>query len=75
MPTEDELNVLYENRNKGKLKGTFNETGSTPAGRYWSSSQFPNLYTRSKRFSDGTQNNLFQRRGQRRFVSALCKVS
>src|ERR1700675_2869678 len=26
-PTKGELNVLYENRNKGKLAGTFNVTG------------------------------------------------
>lgn len=30
VPTRDELNVLYENRSKGKLKGTFSETGCIP---------------------------------------------
>lgn len=38
-PSKGELNVLWENRNKGKLAGTFNETGSNPAGWYWSSPQ------------------------------------
>ena len=32
VPTKGELNVLYQNRDKGKLKGTFNETGSFPPG-------------------------------------------
>jgi hypothetical protein len=53
VPTKNELNVLYENRNKGKLKGTFNETGSYPAGWYWSSSQGNTLNARAQRFSDG----------------------
>jgi hypothetical protein len=30
VPSKGELNVLWENRNEGKLKGTFNE-----AGQYW----------------------------------------
>src|ERR1700676_5262503 len=38
-PSKNELNVLYENRNAGALKGTFNETGSHSTGYYWSSSQ------------------------------------
>lgn len=53
-PSKNELNVLYENRNKGKLAGTFNETGSDPAGWYWSST--PNdgyLGAWAQRFSDG----------------------
>jgi len=55
VPTKNELGVLYENRNKGKLKGTFNETGSNPAGWFWSSSQI-NLYDAwGQRFSDGYQ--------------------
>ena len=56
VPTKGELNVLYENRNKGKLKGTFNETGSAPAGWYWSSSQ-TYLTAWAQRFSDGHQSN------------------
>jgi Protein of unknown function (DUF1566) len=54
VPTKGELNVLYENRNKGKLAGTFNVTGSDPAGWYWSSS--PNDSSAwAQRFSDGSQ--------------------
>jgi hypothetical protein len=56
VPTQSELNVLYENRNKGKLKGTFNETGSYPAGWYWSSTPNSNLLAWAQRFSDGLQN-------------------
>ena len=35
MPTKEELNVLFNNRAE---IGGFNETGSDPAGWYWSSS-------------------------------------
>jgi Protein of unknown function (DUF1566) len=58
-PSQGELNLLWENRNKGKLKGTFNETGSVSAGWYWSST--PNYYRGNfsgawtQRFSDGGQ--------------------
>jgi hypothetical protein len=55
VPSKGELDVLWENRNKGKLKGTFNETGSTPAGWYWSSSQYFNFGSWTQRFSDGFQ--------------------
>jgi hypothetical protein len=55
-PSKGELNVLWENRNKGKLKGTFDETGSVPAGWYWSSSQFGYNGAWDQRFSDGHQN-------------------
>jgi hypothetical protein len=56
-PSKGELNVLYENRNKGKLSGTFNETGSYPAGWYWSSSPMGSDGALKQRFSDGTQHN------------------
>ncbi len=56
VPTQNELNVLYDNRNKGKLKGTFNETGSDPAGWYWSSTPYGNSLPWAQRFSDGYQN-------------------
>src|SRR5262245_46021586 len=39
VPTNAELNVLWENRDKDALKGTFNVTGSYPAGWYWSSTE------------------------------------
>jgi len=55
VPTKSELNVLYQNRDKGKLKGTFNETGSDPAGWYWSSSQTSNIKAWDQRFSVGCQ--------------------
>jgi Protein of unknown function (DUF1566) len=55
LPTKAELNVLYQNRNRGQLKGTFNETGSGPAGWYWSSSQTDDICAWGQRFSDGDQ--------------------
>jgi len=55
LPAQDELNVLYTNKNTGDLNGTFNETGSFPAGYYWSSSEVSNNNARFQRFSDGPQ--------------------
>jgi hypothetical protein len=57
-PSKGELDVLWENRNKGKLKGTFNETGSYPAGWYWSSSQDGSNYAWSQCFSGGSQDSV-----------------
>jgi hypothetical protein len=55
VPTKGELNVLFANR---AAIGGFNETGSFPAGWYWSSS--PGNYTSAwaQRFSDGFQYHL-----------------
>jgi|ERR1700722_3336927 len=61
VPSEGELNVLWENRNEGKLKGTFNETGSYPAGWYWSSTPDYNDYLAwGQCFSDGNQDIHFR---------------
>jgi hypothetical protein len=58
VPSKGKLNVLWENRDKGKLKGTFNENRSNLAGWHWSSSPtgFNNAWV--LRFSDGLQHNL-----------------
>jgi len=55
VPTKAELNVLYENRDKGALKGTFNESGLYPAGRYWSATPESILFGTVcvQRFSEG----------------------
>jgi hypothetical protein len=53
VPAKEELNVLQQDKDKGALKGTFNETGPTIAGWYWSSSQFDDLHAWGQRFSDG----------------------
>ena len=64
VPTRAELNVLYENR---AAIGGFNDTGSTPAGWYWSSSQYGGYGVAwAQRFSDGHQSNY-----GRYFVSSL----
>jgi hypothetical protein len=55
VPSKGELNVLWENRDKGKLKGTFNVTGSHSAGWCWSSSQSGSNFAWAQRFSDGRQ--------------------
>jgi len=54
VPCQDELDQIYEARDKGGLKGTFNETGSIPAGWYWSSRDY-DLIAWAQRFSDGGQ--------------------
>lgn len=53
LPTRAELNVIHENKSKGALKGTFNETGSIFAGRYWSSTENDFDEANAQRFSDG----------------------
>lgn len=51
VPTIDELNVLFQNRDKGALKGTFNLTGE----QYWSSAPLGDYEATSQRFSNGSQ--------------------
>lgn len=43
IPSKEELNLLVENRNKGALKGTFNENwhDEETDGDYWSSTRAP----------------------------------
>ena len=55
VPSKNELNVLWENRDKGALNGTFNVTGSGLAGWYWSSTEFNGNYAWDQCFSDGNQ--------------------
>jgi hypothetical protein len=52
MPTSGELSVLFKNR---AAIGGFDESGSGPAGWYWSSSQLNDDIAWSQRFSDGGQ--------------------
>jgi hypothetical protein len=55
VPTRGELKVLYENRNRGRLKDTFNETGSYPTGWYQSSTPYGFNDAWAQCFSDGGQ--------------------
>jgi Protein of unknown function (DUF1566) len=57
IPSTGELNVLWENRDKGKLKNTFNETGAGSAAWYWTSQRFVHVHnlTYAQRFNDGKQ--------------------
>jgi hypothetical protein len=54
VPSQDELDQIYEARNKGALKGTFNVTGSDSAGLYWSARDY-DISAWVQRFSDGKQ--------------------
>jgi hypothetical protein len=54
VPTEAELNTLFENR---AALGNFNDTGSHPAAWYWSSSQYGTYGAWAQRFSDGGRVN------------------
>lgn len=57
VPTRDELDQLYFHKDKGALKGTFNETSAWPYGYYWSSSEYNGSDAWRQRFSDGDQSN------------------
>ena len=52
VPTENELNLLFQNRH---AIGGFNTSGASPAGWYWSSSQ-GDRDAWVQRFNDGRQN-------------------
>jgi hypothetical protein len=53
IPTKAELNVLFENREKGALKGTFNSTASDDASYYWSAALGKGSRAWIQQFSDG----------------------
>lgn len=57
LPTKAELDVLYQGRHKGALKGTFNESGSDLSGWYWSATEYPDVPASAwmERFSVGVQ--------------------
>jgi hypothetical protein len=55
VPTKRDLKVLFQNRDMGKLRRTFNETGYHPAGWYWSSTQYVSVNAWAQRFRDGHQ--------------------
>ena len=65
LPTETELNVIFKNRHKGALEGTFNESGSVFAGWYWSSKKSCNLTGDAwmQDFNDGEQSNWWNGNG------------
>src|SRR5438270_454680 len=52
VPTKNELNELFNNR---AAIGGFNESGSDPAGWYWSSTVNYSFTAWAQRFSDGAQ--------------------
>ena len=61
IPTPEELNVnLYQNKDKGKLSGTFNTSGSYPASHYRSSAPYGSIMARVQWFVDEFQNEFFE---------------
>jgi hypothetical protein len=54
LPTKDQLNHLYQNKNTGSFAGTFNESNSL-ATYYWSSEKHASFSSNSwgQRFTDG----------------------
>jgi hypothetical protein len=60
VPSKDELNQIYDAQDQGALKGTFNLTGSDPAGWYWSSRDGGHHYACAQRFSDGGQDVIYK---------------
>jgi hypothetical protein len=59
VPTPNELDQnLFANRNTGALKGTFNTSGSFPAGVYRSSASYSYFDARVQYFVVGGQSNL-----------------
>jgi hypothetical protein len=55
VPSKAELKVLFDNREKGSLKGTFNLTGSNRSGSYGSSTPCYTYNAYAQRFNDGAQ--------------------
>lgn len=55
LPTRDQLDAIYDARNTGALKGTFNLTGPHDDGWYWSATQLGYVTPCCQRFSDGKQ--------------------
>jgi len=69
LPDKEELQLLFENKEKGALKGTLNVTGSDTAGWYLSSTPGNNTYAYGVRFSDGAQGFAF---GEHHHSSVRC---
>jgi hypothetical protein len=61
VPTPKELDKnLFENRNTGELKGTFNTSASFPASVYRSSASYGINLARVQYFGDGLQDNYYR---------------
>ena len=58
IPEKEELQVIFDNRNKGALKGTFNLSGSNVGGWYMSFTLVNDNSSRSICFSDGSQKDM-----------------
>lgn len=61
LPAQDEVKLLYTNRNSGALSGTFNISGTYPASFYWSSSEQNLTNARDIRFDTGVGSSNLKR--------------
>ena len=55
LPTKAELNVLFQNKDKGSLKGTFNVNSSDHASCYWSDTLYDDFNAFGQSFDNGHQ--------------------
>lgn len=55
LPSRDQLKALYESQHEGKLKGSFNQSGAYPNGRYWVQEEIALIDAWGRRFSDGLE--------------------
>ena len=71
LPSKEELDQIYDAKDKGALKGTFNVSGSNSAGWYWSAPDTSNGDAWAQRFSDGTQDDILKVNNFKFNVSSL----
>jgi len=66
LPAEDELNILYLNKDAGAFLGTYDTSGSSTTGRYFSSTEgaLADTTARHQWFDNGNQLNRTKNYGQ-----------
>ena len=72
MPSKNELEVIFTNRNEGALKDVFNLKGRGHKGWFWSSSPFGDSFAWAKRFTDGKQAYFLRDKGKVSVRYARC---
>jgi len=55
LPSKKEMQVLFENKEKGSLKGTFNQSVFIGRGSYWTAEEKDRNYAYYQCFKDGDQ--------------------
>jgi len=69
LPDREALELLFQHKEKGALKGTLNITGSDTVGWYMSSTPGHNTFAYGVRLSDGAQGFAF---GDSHHASVRC---